>query len=91
MADRYPDAGLRVTAAQRDRAAAELREAAADERLSFDELEAPPWPRFRWAVRASGTRLPSSLADALEPWWAERVAQAERRAAGAKRPRKGVR
>lgn len=40
MADRYPDAGLRVTAAQRDRAAAELREAAADERLSFDELEA---------------------------------------------------
>ncbi|MBK7820057.1 MAG: DUF1707 domain-containing protein [Tessaracoccus sp.] len=40
MADEYPDAGLRVTAAQRDRAAAELREAAADERLSFDELEA---------------------------------------------------
>ena len=40
MADRYPDAGLRVTAAQRDRAAAESREAAADERLSFDELEA---------------------------------------------------
>lgn len=30
MVDDYPDAGLRVTAAQRDRAAAELREAAAD-------------------------------------------------------------
>ncbi|MFT3888668.1 MAG: DUF1707 domain-containing protein [Arachnia sp.] len=36
----YVDAGLRVTAAQRDHAAAELREAAADERISFDELEA---------------------------------------------------
>ena len=59
--------------------------------IGFDELEAPPWRRFRWAVRASGTRLPSSLADALEPWWAERIAQAERRATGAKRPRKGLR
>lgn len=40
MIENYPDAQLRVTAAQRDHAAAELREAAADERISFDELEA---------------------------------------------------
>lgn len=46
--------------------------------IGFDELEVPPWRRFRWGVRASGTRLPSSLADALEPWWAERVDAANR-------------
>jgi len=40
VSENYPDAQLRVTAAQRDHAAAELREAAADERLDFDELEA---------------------------------------------------
>lgn len=40
MSEDYPDAQLRVTAAQRDRAAVELREAAADERIDFDELEA---------------------------------------------------
>ena len=53
--------------------------------ITFDELDVPPWRRFRWGVRASGTRLPSTLADALEPWWAERVD-----AAGAA-PRKGRR
>ena len=41
--------------------------------ITFDEFEEAPWRRFRWGIRASGTRLPSSLADALEPWWAERV------------------
>lgn len=45
--------------------------------ITFDELEAPPWRRFRWGIRASGTRLPSTLADALEPWWAERVERAK--------------
>jgi hypothetical protein len=49
--------------------------------IGFDELEVPPWRRFRWGVRASGTRLPSALADALEPWWAERAAAAAPRAA----------
>jgi 5-methylcytosine-specific restriction protein A len=44
--------------------------------ITFDELEVPPWRRFRWGIRASGTRLPSTLADALEPWWAERVEHA---------------
>jgi hypothetical protein len=27
-------------------------------------------------VRQSGTRLPSAIADALEPWWEVRVADA---------------
>jgi len=53
--------------------------------ITFDELEVPPWRRFRWGVRASGTRLPSALADALEPWWAERVEKASAA------PRKGRR
>jgi len=56
--------------------------------IGFDELDVPPWRRFRWAVRASGTRLPSALADALEPWWAERVAAATRSRAVAGSPSK---
>jgi 5-methylcytosine-specific restriction enzyme A len=44
--------------------------------ITFDELAHPPFRRFRWAVRQSGMRMPSSIADALEPWWEERVAQA---------------
>ncbi|MFO1281600.1 MAG: hypothetical protein U1F51_03900 [Burkholderiales bacterium] len=49
--------------------------------ITFDEFEAAPWRRFRWGVRASGTRLPGSLADLLEPWWTERV-EAARSATG---------
>jgi 5-methylcytosine-specific restriction protein A len=41
--------------------------------IGFDELARPPVSRFRWAVRQSGMRMPSSIADALEPWWAARV------------------
>ena len=41
--------------------------------ITLDELARPPFGRFRWAVRQSGTRLPSSIADALEPWWEERM------------------
>ena len=41
--------------------------------ILFDELTVPPWSRFRWGVRQSGVRLPSSIADRLEPWWEERV------------------
>ncbi len=40
--------------------------------IGLDELSRPPFARFRWAVRQSGTRMPSSIADALEPWWEER-------------------
>jgi hypothetical protein len=41
--------------------------------ISFDELARPPFGRFRWAVRQSGMRMPSSIADALEPWWEQRM------------------
>jgi len=53
--------------------------------ITFDELATPPWRRFRWGVRASGTRLPSALADALEPWWADRVEHASEARAAAPR------
>jgi 5-methylcytosine-specific restriction protein A len=43
--------------------------------ITLDELARPPFRRFRWAVRQSGTRMPSSIADALEPWWEERAKQ----------------
>ena len=49
--------------------------------ITLAELARPPFGRFRWAVRQSGTRMPTSLADALEPWWETRVA-----AASASRP-----
>ena len=37
--------------------------------ITFDELEAPPFRRFRWGVRSSGTYLPETIADALEALW----------------------
>ena len=52
--------------------------------ITLDELKKPPFGRFRWAVRQSGTRLPSAIADALEPWWEVRVSDA-RTASAAKR------
>lgn len=42
--------------------------------IGLDELAHPPFGRFRWAVRQSGMRMPSSIGDALEPWWEQRVA-----------------
>lgn len=44
--------------------------------ITLDELTKPPFGRFRWTVRQSGTRLPSAIADALEPWWEARVSDA---------------
>jgi len=41
--------------------------------ITLAELARPPFGRFRWTVRQSGTRMPSSIADALEPWWEARV------------------
>ena len=54
--------------------------------VTFDDLGAPPFSRFRWGVRASGTRVPSTLADALEELWEKRVG-AMRRAATEKSAR----
>ena len=51
--------------------------------VTFEDLAKPPYSRFRWGIRASGTRLPSTLADALEDLWAARVEAAAR--AGAKK------
>jgi 5-methylcytosine-specific restriction protein A len=41
--------------------------------ITFDELRVPPFSRFRWGVRASGTRVPSTVADALEALWEART------------------
>ncbi len=41
--------------------------------VTFDDLARPPYSRFRWGIRASGTRLPSTLADALETLWEQRT------------------
>ena len=40
--------------------------------VSFDDLGRPPFSRYRWAVRQSGTRVPATLADALEALWEPR-------------------
>jgi 5-methylcytosine-specific restriction protein A len=40
--------------------------------VTFEDLAHPPFSRFRWAVRQSGTRLPSSLAERLEDLWERR-------------------
>jgi hypothetical protein len=37
--------------------------------VTFDALARPPFSRYRWAVRQSGTRIPGSIADALETLW----------------------
>jgi 5-methylcytosine-specific restriction protein A len=42
--------------------------------VTFDDLARPPFARYRWAVRQSGTRVPSTLADALETLWERRIA-----------------
>ena len=63
--------------------------------VTFDELVAAPFRRFRWGVRSSGTYLPETIADALEDLWEERIADAMRRptgltfATGEKNPRRG--
>jgi 5-methylcytosine-specific restriction enzyme A len=41
--------------------------------IAFDELTVPPFRRYRWGVRSSGTYVPESIADALEPLWEVRV------------------
>lgn len=55
--------------------------------VTFDDLAKPPFGRYRWAVRQSGTRIPGTLADALERLWDERVraARATPRAAKTRR------
>ena len=54
--------------------------------VTFDELEVPPFRRFRWGVRSSGTYLPETIADALEDLWEARVAAAVRASEKTSRP-----
>jgi len=58
--------------------------------VTYDDLAARPFARFRWGVRSSGVRIPSSLADALEDVWQARVATAAK-AYPADSPRRGRR
>lgn len=46
------------------------------------DLARPPFGRYRWTVRQSGTRVPGSLADALETLWERRRAGERGLAAG---------
>ena len=39
----------------------------------YADLAKPPFARFRWGVRQSGTSVPTALADALEDLWDARV------------------
>jgi 5-methylcytosine-specific restriction protein A len=44
--------------------------------ITYDDLAVPPFARFRWGVRSSGVRIPSTLADHLEDLWEIRTAGA---------------
>ena len=41
--------------------------------VSYADLAVPPFARFRWGVRQSGTSVPVALADALENLWEARL------------------
>ena len=41
--------------------------------VTYEDLAKPPFGRFRWGVRSSGTYLPEFIADALEDLWEARV------------------
>ena len=51
--------------------------------VTFDELAQPPFGRFRWGVRSSGTYLPESIADAFEDLWEARLGDIGATARGA--------
>ena len=60
--------------------------------VTFDDLEKPPFRRYRWSVRQSGTRVPSTLADEVEALWEARVnaiKSANDRAGSPRRARRG--
>lgn len=46
--------------------------------VTFDDLTVPPFRRYRWGVRSSGTYLPEGIADALEDLWDARAAAVTR-------------
>lgn len=44
--------------------------------VTWEELQQPPFSAFRWGVQASGIRIPTPVADALETLWQLRTAGA---------------
>lgn len=42
------------------------------------DLAKPPFSRYRWTVRQSGTRVPGALAEALEVLWSKRTRALQR-------------
>jgi 5-methylcytosine-specific restriction protein A len=40
--------------------------------VTIESLSRPPFSRYRWTVRQSGTRVPGTLAEALETLWEPR-------------------
>lgn len=44
--------------------------------VTYADLAVPPFSRFRWGVRSSGTGVPTVLADALEELWERKAAAA---------------
>ena len=56
--------------------------------ITFDELTVPPFRRFRWGVRSSGTYLPETIADAVEVMWETRIAEVSGRAGSRRRGRR---
>jgi 5-methylcytosine-specific restriction enzyme A len=59
--------------------------------VTYGDLGKPPFARFRWGVRSSGVRIPSTLADTLEDLWEKRIAQTATtgRAGSPRRVRRG--
>ncbi len=41
--------------------------------VTYDDLARPPFARYRWGVRQSGTYVPTAIADALEALWEKRL------------------
>jgi len=52
--------------------------------ITYDDLAVPPYSRFRWGVRSSGVRIPSTLAEKIEELWESRLPDST-----PKLPRKG--
>jgi 5-methylcytosine-specific restriction protein A len=50
--------------------------------ITYDDLGVPPFARFRWGVRSSGVRIPSTLAERLEDLWEARTAAAAKAGRG---------
>jgi hypothetical protein len=55
--------------------------------VTYEDLALPPFKRFRWGVRSSGVRIPSTLAERIEDLWESRLPAATMKLA--RRSRRG--